>query len=118
MTANSGTMLVARPHQLKLGGILSGARQADPSPIRGSPARSVVKLNQGEWLGAAGFAHNVPELVEFFPGVATIISTRYAHTAGRTGLAACRHRYTKPVQDRKDIFAVEHYNRDASGWQL
>ena len=30
MTANDGTTLVARPHQLKLGGILGGGRHAHP----------------------------------------------------------------------------------------
>ena len=46
------------------------------SAIRSSPAHAIAKLNEGEWLGATGFEHDVPHTVEVCPGIATIVSAQ------------------------------------------
>jgi hypothetical protein len=86
--------------------------------LRDSPARAVAELNKSKRLSAAGIAHEMPEMVEFTPRVAAVVRARYAHTAKRAGLASWCQRYPEPVQDGKDVFAVQRHKGDTPGWEL
>ena len=57
-------------------------------------------------------------MVEFTPRVAAVIRARDAHTAKRAGLASWCQRYPEPVQDGKNVFAVQRHQGDAPGWEL
>ena len=83
--------------------------------LRGSPARAVAEFNKSKRRSTTGLAHEMPEMVEFTPRVAAIISARYAHTAKCAGLAGWCQRYPEPVQDGKDVFAVQRHQGDAPG---
>ena len=83
--------------------------------LRGSPARAVAEFNKSKRLSATGIAHEMPEMVEFTPRVAAVIRARDAHTAKRAGLASWCQRYPEPVQDGKDVFAVQRHQGDAPG---
>jgi hypothetical protein len=97
------------------GGMLSLSSYATRLALRDLPARAVAEFNKRKRLSAPGLAHEMPEMVEFTPRVAAIISARYAHTAKRAGLAGWCQRYPEPVQDGKDVFAVQRHQGDAPG---
>jgi hypothetical protein len=86
--------------------------------LRDPPARAVAEFNKSKWLSAPGIAHEMPEMVEFTPRVAAVIRARDAHTAKRSGLAGWCQRYPEPVQDGKEVFAVQRHQGDAPGWEL
>jgi hypothetical protein len=77
--------------------------------LRDSPARAVAEFNESKRRSATGIAHEMPEMVEFTPRVAAVISARDTHTAKRAGLAGWCQRYPEPVQDGKDVFAVQRH---------
>ena len=99
-------------------GVLGLRSYATCLALRGSPARAVAEFNKRKRLSAPGIAHEMPEMVEFTPRVAAVVRARYAHTAKRAGLASWCQRYPEPVQDGKDVFAVQRHQGDAPGWEL
>jgi hypothetical protein len=86
--------------------------------LRGSPARAVAEFNESKRLSATGIAHEMPGMVEFTPRVAAVICARDTHTAKHARLASWCQRYPEPVQDGKDVFAVQRHQGDAPGWEV